>query len=139
MGDEITDTLMEGAKWLAVGGASYLLCFSALGLASKLLKKDEIKDEKHLREMLKEEAPKLGLNPDNIRARFGQTTFTDSAEGSSFSDGSHEIILNYKGRNRSSLQHELYHIYKKDSGIGFGYFFVQEPRAVMYEVFGIKL
>jgi hypothetical protein len=102
--------------------------------------KNTIENEKELEAMLKEEVSKLELNDKKISAKFGNP-LGGIAHAAKLQDGSYEVILGIA--KRTTLQHELYHIYRGDlecsSYTKLKYLFLHEPRALFYEFLGIKL
>ena len=100
---------------------------------------EKIKDDEQLKILLNGEASKLGLDVKKISIRFGQ------AEGNvghsrKYSNGTYEIVLDDLGRNRETLRHELYHIYRDNfESNNLTYFLIEEPGAMIYESLGIKI
>ena len=146
MTNNILEIISEGAKWLTIGGGTYLGAMGITSFASGLLSK-KIRNKKELGIILEEEASKLGLNNKNISARFGLAE-GHVGEANKLGNKNYEIVLDSFGQDKSCLKHELYHIYRGDcEGAKYNknlksfikYLFLEEPRAVLYESFGIKL
>lgn len=85
---------------------------------------------------IKEEAAKIGLDASNIDViyDYGRLPYVTKKEN--------RILMNLSTENlrsRAIIRHELAHA-KNDnlSGRSLHYFFVDEPRAALYETFGIK-
>jgi regulator of replication initiation timing len=119
-------------------GLTFYLLRLGLGGASILLS-EKIKDEKQLENILIEESSKLNLNNKKISARFGKASL-GTGSSTKLPDGHYKIILDDLGRNRATLKHELYHIYKNQFNHNFfEYFFIDEVQATLYESLNIKL
>ena len=107
---------------------------------------------------IREEALKLGLNYEKIHwvgnpLIPNRDGWYDILAGSFKFDkfkfiDEYGIILNgFGSRNRTTIRHELYHIYRGDCDRPAGfrkehplrYLFVAEPRAMIYEYFGLRL
>ena len=123
----------------------YVLSTEGISTTSMLLS-EPVRTRSHLESVLNEEIKKLGITNKRISAGFGKTSY-GFAEVKKLSDGSYEIVSE-NGKNRSAIRHELYHIvrgyldYNEVSNpysSFFKYHFVEEPQAVIYQAFGIKL
>jgi hypothetical protein len=141
---DILNQVGEGLKWLVIGGGCamgyyYTLCgLQFLNAISPFNVK--IKSQEHLEGVIKEEAPKIGLDSSKIYAKYnrmGDTSVEKRGEG-------HILFMDEGiGCTRGSVKHELWHIKKgdcerkKDKGVH--YYLVREPRAVLYQVFGWKI
>lgn len=101
---------------------------------------EQIKDLEELEFVIKEEAKKLGIENKTIKGSINDEHFSFCVK---YQNGSYEIILGSNGKTKANVKHELYHIYRGDlEKNGFNllkYFFKEEPRAVLYQIFGIKL
>lgn len=128
-----------------------LLYFSAVALpisVEQLIINESfpLKTEQELQYALAEEAKELGIADKKIAARFDDTNSL-AAYSRKLTDGSYEIILGTI-QSRPVLRHELYHIadghhedVQSKEGIekALMYFFVYEPQAAVYELWGWKL
>ena len=95
---------------------------------------ERIRDEKHLSEMCLEESRRLGLR-ELILTRFTE----DDSQVSLTKSGLCRVHINYGQAHRSVLRHELKHVKNRAFGSEFKYFFEEEPRAILYETFGLDL
>lgn len=138
--------VLKCAKWLVSGMVAYTfmhtaaMCSIKASSETKFTKRIETKKE--LAQVVKEEAEKLGLNPSNITAELGNYTSYAQKTGSEY----YYINIHYPTHAyRPIVKHELYHIHKGDCEDGlYGlrfleYFFIEEPRANLYEAFDIRL
>jgi len=97
-----------------------------------------------LEALLPGECQKLGLNPDNYKIVVEDNYIVDGK--CTLDDGKWKIHLNRRCLRASKLRHELYHtkadVNHLDSegreSLGY-YLFIAEPRAILYEAFGIEL
>ena len=127
-----------------VGGLS-LYFFTLLGIqeaANLSLFQEKIKSRAELEMIGKEEAGKLGLEKYAIEYIYddketSMRKYTD--------EGKYKLGMTKFMATRKNVKHELYHLLKdvegeKNAKPNFPrYFFVQEPRATLYGIFGIKL
>jgi hypothetical protein len=100
---------------------------------------ERIKSQEDLNRITEEETRKLGIKR-SIRANFHESDRMDAIQ---YSDGTCEINIGGCTSTRSSVRHELYHIYRGHlDGSKFmdkDYFLRREPQAIIYEVFRIKI
>ena len=105
-----------------------------------------LKTPQELQYALDEEAKELGIADKKIVARFDDAN-SFAAYSRKLPDGSYKIILGTI-RSRPVLRHELYHIadghhedVQSKEGLekAVGYFFVYEPQAAAYELWGWRL
>ena len=126
-------------KTASIGWIIFCIIFVIMSSYSLLASSEKIKDENQLKILLNEEASKLGLDTKKISIRFGQAE-GDVGDSRKYSNGTYEIVLDNTGRNRETLRHELYHIYRDNFESGnLSYWFVEEPGAMIYESLGIKI
>ncbi len=132
---------------------SDILTFGAFfildNLEDFLAKRDNLRFDKEIIDAINEEAKKLGLNSNKIHWAtmkpypYGQAA---SAKIPNEKDEYYVILDGFGSRNRSTIKHELYHIYRGDFEDNysmkknfFWYLFISEPRAVIYEKTGLKI
>ena len=101
----------------------------------------KIKTQKELERVLKEERLELKLTTQNIIIRFGDSPW--DAQVQRIAENTYEIILD-ESRDRPTIRHELYHIYKGHSdkdiqAISKWEDFTKEFKANAYGMFKIKL
>ncbi|MBI2146785.1 hypothetical protein HYU22_05600 [Candidatus Woesearchaeota archaeon] len=138
---EPVEYIMEGMKWVAVGGVSYI---GALWLIDGIHDfGPRVRSQEELEKMVEEEAPKLGLNHLKIDAKYDGETVGARKNGERYDlhlVGDGDKI--HSSSTRATVRHELYHLLK-DSDKGklnpLYYFFVAEPRALLYGAFKIKM
>jgi len=126
-------------KYLAIGGA-YFVTLIGLNTLS-IFFSEKIKNQEELDKIIIEESKKLRLNKKAIGI------YLPKFEAECKKIGNHYIVkLGGKMANRGCVKHELYHIFrghlenqstKKVENLK--YFFKQEPQAIAYDVFGLKL
>lgn len=141
MDKSVLEFVGEGIKWLSFIGTGYfglLYGLQTLDAISPFNKK--IKSKEHLERVVRERAPKLGLNPLNIDVKYswmGETYADKRGERNILSLG-HGL-----GCKINSVDHELCHIANRDCDRekekDLYYYFVSEPRAVLYQVLGLKV
>lgn len=136
---EILDYALSTLKWTGIGVGAYLaLPILAQATIGSTLFQKRIKSHKELEQILSEEAPKLGLNPDNIETVYG----AECSSAARIDDGFVLAVSTGFGATRSTVRHELYHIYrdlrKGSHHNRIRYLFIEEPRATLYEFTGIK-
>lgn len=138
-------------RGILIGVPAFLsFCLIKFGLItySKLVSQT-ITNQTELEEILKEEESKLGIIDKRISAKFGKAN-GGNGHCNKLPDGSYNITLqDGKEGNRSTLRHELYHIYdghledKKSISNellkDLKYFFVYEPQAVLYQSLDVRL
>jgi hypothetical protein len=152
MVNDLIESALEGMKLVAVAGVGsflvgmgYLVTLEGASLMHGIGRK--IKSQEELEKVVDEEAPKLGLDPTKISAKYGA-----EFDGARINDqGGYDLCL---GENwfstRATVRHELRHI-QKDCGNEeapflfngnlmplMHYFFVAEPRASLYGLLKIK-
>ncbi|MBU0893961.1 MAG: hypothetical protein KKF48_01745 [Nanoarchaeota archaeon] len=133
---ELGKKVMEISLISTLGLASAILCRTLQSLNEFSL--NRINSEKELQMILKERAEKIGLDYSKIsisfRKRYGSTT-RNVPNG-------YYIEIN-RGCPVKDLDHELYHIFKKDPDKKqkslLNYLLIEEPRATLYETFGVKI
>ena len=139
---EVFNYVKTGLGWLAVGGGSYFVALLGTHLASNLLNK-KIQSQEELEQIVLEEAKKLGIEGIRIDAHI-----KEELEGELRKIGENHYRISIGGfcRNPSLVRHELYHLRRHLKGLdneGFEnklkYWFNEEPRAVLYEAFRLKL
>jgi len=135
---EIFEYATEGLKWLVLGGGSYVALMLGSEFLSTTLFHKKIQSQKELDTIVEEEAHKLGLDPAIIDAEYNGMT-----DGVIKICGRYELDLQREFyKTRSTVRHELYHIYRGDCEQELNalrYIFIQEPRAKIYELTGLKL
>ena len=126
---------------------SYAIEDGLFNLIEKIERKRyKIKFNQELVEVINEEAIKLGLDTNKIKFATA-LPYRHDIVSSGKSEDFYYIILDTDGsRNRGTIRHELYHIYRGDCDKGvsiktspFYYLFIAEPRAMIYEYFKIKI
>jgi len=141
---ELSDYLIEGIKWLSIGGISTYVGVMLTEPISYLFS-ERIKSQEDLDRISKEEAEKLGLKKtfkSNLHENFrGSTRKLD--------DGTYEINIGGYAARRSVVRHELYHVHKGHPDFMrsqenrflrvLDYYFRQEPQAILYEIFRLRL
>ena len=141
---DIFEYANEGMKWLAIGGGTYITYLATLlGLTVvSATFSQKIRTQKELVSIVDEEAKRLGIDKSII------STLHDKLEWCSGKryDGSYGLHIGGFLAKRSVVRHELYHIFKGDCDEdhngdynGLRYQFIKEPRAILYETFGIRL
>jgi len=143
--NEIFNYMKTGATWLAGGGLVYFTSIVGLGVASMC--SERIKSNEQLERVIKEESEKLNLK--NVIGIFNKNNPEISAREYTKNICGIRIGGNYA--TRCDVKHELYHIYKhrpfqektnkkKEQILNWmKYWFLEEPQAMVYEVFEIKL
>jgi hypothetical protein len=101
----------------------------------------EIKTKKELEKVLEEERKKLGLTTQEISIKFGESFY--DAQVQRIGDNRYEITLD-ELRDRQTVRHELYHIYKGHAdadikGISTWENLTKEIKCDFYGFFGVKL
>jgi hypothetical protein len=136
---------LDGKAKAVVGFVSglSLYMFTLLGvqgLTNLSLFHEKIKSQKELEIVVKEEAEKLGLGNYKIKI-----IYDDKETSMRKKEGKYELGVTKTLATRKNVKHELYHLLKdvdgeKNSHPDFvRYFFIQEPRATLYGIFGIKI
>lgn len=144
---ELFDYTIDGVKWLAAGGATYIVTLIGLCAAPRLFS-ERIKSQDDLDKIVKEETERLGMTK-RILARFHNTWREDTAKYSM--EGrllDYMINIGGFGARRTMVRHELYHIHKghfehplRRRGPvlrELHYLFIAEPQAIAYQ-FKLKL
>jgi len=88
--------------------------------------------------IVEEEAKKLGLDPSKIDAKYNGEVNGSRKNGERYDIHLKRDFLS----TRPTVKHELYHIYRGDCDekcSKWKYLFVNEPRAITYELTGLKL
>jgi hypothetical protein len=140
---DILNYIGEGGKWLVIGGAGvmgyYYTLWGLQFLSAISPFNEKIKSKEHLERVVGEEAKKLGLDSSKIDVKYsylGDTYCDKKKEG-------HVLVID-SGLNctRGSVKHELCHINNRDcerkKEKDLYYYLVAEPRAILYEVFGLR-
>ncbi len=133
--NEILEYALEGAKWLGVGGGVYLTALLGHSIYEGGLFHEKIRSWNQIRKTINEEAIKLDLNPSNIDIEDRRLTGARKSED--------KMYIGFRcegGITLPEIRHELYHLKtgKENYGI-IKYLFVEEPRAQLYSIYGIKL
>jgi hypothetical protein len=141
---DVLNSIGEGFKWVVYGGAGVLGYYYSLCLLQMLNGfspfNEKIKSQEHMEKVVEEEAGRLGLDSSRIRCKLNSVGDTSVDRR----DYGHILFLDDGfGCTRGSVKHELYHIKKGDCNRkkdkSLHYYLVAEPRATMYQVFGLKL
>jgi hypothetical protein len=142
---DILHYIGEGGKWITIVGAGVMGYYCTLWglqfLSAISPFNEKIKSKEQLEKVAGEEAGRLGLDSSKIDAEYSHLgeTYADNKKG-----GGHKLVID-SGLNctRGSVKHELCHIAngdcerKKERGLH--YYLVREPRAILYEVFGLRI
>ena len=134
---EIINTGKQVTEWVLLGGASYILADLFIASIGLTLKRKKINSKQEATALLEERAKKLSLNPSLIRIKLRKKERGDANRRF----GGYDIEIG-EGESVFTLDHELYHIYRGDTEKDrtfFRYHFVQEPRADLYALTGIRL
>ena len=146
MTNDILETIGEGAKWLAIGGGSYIGALMVFPLITDLFS-DKIKTQEQLEKILKEEKIKLRIN-EEVRGHLSDRLdgHVHYAKNDLMWGTPHIICVGGSRATRACVKHELYHIKKQHWNKpqnyllnGLDSWFRREPQAVAYEIFGLKL
>lgn len=138
--NKIFEYVIEGMKWLTVGGVLTYIGIMLSNPVSLLLSK-RIRDQQELDTVIEQESSKLGL--EGIKG-----ILCDEVEGLAYkdSDGTPIIEIGGVSANRGRVRHELYHHYKGDCETlannwlnEIKYWLVKEPRACLYQSIRIKI
>ena len=142
--NELFEYVVEGMKWLAVGGGTYIITLAGLNGIPRLFS-ERIHNQEDLDRITTEEAEKLGMTRD-ITPKFHEDW---EERVTKLDDGTYEVHLGGFGARRTSVRHELYHIHKEHHEHPWrnsnslirtlNYLLREEPQAIAYEVFGLKL
>lgn len=129
----------EIMDYASIGMQNLLLFGGALALAHKF--SGGVNSQEDLDRIISEEAAILGVDSSKIvgtyNARFTQV----------WKDGDKyrlEVSKDFINSNRAGVRHELYHIHKGDVDSEkrfprLDYFLIQEPRALLYGAFKLRL
>ena len=138
---DIFEYANEGMKWLVLGGGTYMVSLATLigstGVCATFSQK--IKTQEELVSIVNEEAKRLGVDKSIV------STLHDELEACSGKREDDSLYVLHVGgflAKRNVVRHELYHIYKGDCDKKYNllrYLFIEEPRAILYDTFGIKL
>jgi hypothetical protein len=142
---ETLNSIVKGVEFVVAGGvcglAGYFTLLEGLQFIDAISPfNKKVKSQAQLEKVVRERAQKLGLNPNNIDVKY-------SWIGETYADkrGERDILSlgNGLGCKINSVDHELCHIKNRDcdreESKDWYYYFVAEPRAVLYEVFGLKV
>jgi hypothetical protein len=143
---ETLNSIVHGAGWVAAGSVGgYALFLYGLPLLSDISPfNKKIKSQRQLEEVVRKRAPNAGLDSSKIDSKYVHLLDTYSGN-SSDNNGGNDIISfsDDKGCTVNNVDHELCHIKNRDcdrkTDRDLYYFFVSEPRAILYEVFGLKV
>ena len=140
---EVMGYALHGAIWCAVGGISYISALVGLQTLPRYLT-ERIETQDDLERMVFEESQELKLDVPIVPVLKNY-----HIEEVLVDDDGFDLKLGGFGAYRSVVRHELYHIYKQHhehpwrQGNNFqftlNYLFREEPQAVAYQVFGIRL
>ncbi len=137
-------SLKTGIKILRnclVGVGIYSLALAgSQGIHQELSPK--IENQVSLKKILEKERKQAGIKEDEIIHVTISKNEKESSYSIKISEKEYEIFLFNYGRNLGVLRHELYHIADGhcDKPYNFlKYFFIQEPKATIYQITGLKL
>ena len=135
--NEVFEYLTRGIELLAIGSLIYT--GGLLGLAIAHVFSQRINSQDELEERVTEEALKLGLDPLSIKAKYNGVVNGVRKNGEYYD--LHLTGDNLLCTNRAGVRHELYHVHRGDMEHSsfFRYFFLEEPRALLYGSLKIKL
>ena len=132
---EILEYVSEGSALLFIYGFSTYATIILLPLISSLFSR-KINSQNELDKIIEEESQKLKLK--GVKGILQETT-------KSFCCMKNEtpiIVVGGLGATRGAVKHELYHIFKGDLNKKYSevrYWLLEEPRACLYDSFGIKI
>ena len=145
-----------GTGALLIAEAMPILLQAGLAEIARLRYPEKINSQEDLDRIVKEEARKLGIKK-QFKAIYENDAITTSdifgvygGVAQRISDGTYEIRIGGYGRNRATVRHELYHIYrghcddciKKSKNPLLNHIdrnFRREIQACVYQAFGLKL
>ncbi len=134
--NKIFEYVTEGMKLAAIGGGSYVGALLGINLIHGFSQR--IRSQEELEMVVDEEATKLGLDPSKIDA-----TYNGKTDGARKNRGRYDLhLIGDWLSTRAAVRHELYHILKdcdKGKPTLISYLFLEEPRALMYGSFKLKL
>ena len=135
---DLMQYLIDGGTLILQGGGLYFGTLILLNGGSKLFS-EKITEQEQLDDIIQEEADRLGMT----KPVKGKLWYDESiAEASATNGDNYRIDLGGMHACRASVRHELYHLYKGDcdkQATEIQYFFLHEPRAILYEVFRLRL
>ena len=139
MEKDLLNYVSDGMFMLVEFGAVYI---GATGLISGLntIFSEKIKSQEDLERIVSEEKAKLGIDKP-IKSTFFKNKFRLPRARKGENDG-YEIEIGGFFSDRSTVRHELYHLFRHVENGRKGklyYHLVEEPQAVAYEAFGLKL
>jgi len=142
--NEIFEYVTEGMKWLLIGGGTYITTLVGLNGIPRLFS-EKIHSQEDLDRIIAEETEKLGMTI-TVISKFHEDW---EARATKLDNGTYEVHLGGFSARRSSVRHELYHIHKEhhehpwrnSNGLirTLNYLLREEPQAIAYEVFRLKL
>jgi hypothetical protein len=135
--DEFVGYVIEGVKWLAIGGGSHLGLLLGCQICDLSLFHKKIKSQEELEKVVAEEAIKLGLDHSKIDAKLYDGKITGARKNGDECN----LRIAREDSTRNVVRHELYHLLKdcdRRNPTFCYYWFVAEPRATLYGTFGIK-
>ncbi len=141
-----TRTIKERIKYIArntflIAFLSYIGFFGVSSCVSEY-KYPVLEDESKIEKIIKREVKKLNLeNKKIVFDIVDYRVFLVPAETKIFADGSYLVELRKGLISEGNIKHELYHIYKGDKGglLSLKFWLIEEPRAILYEAYDIKL
>mgnify|MGYP003972140593 CR=1 FL=1 len=130
---------------IGVGMISYISTLFSLSFPSYFTQK--IRSQNELENVVNEEALLLGLDPKKIKCNYNEFTlfnFNNGCENFVQQKKNHyqlQVSKSFLDSNRATVRHELYHIKKGDlkNNSMLKYYFINEPRAILYGSFKIQL
>ena len=102
----------------------------------------KINNQINLKKILEKEKKQAGIKEDKIIYVTISKNEKEVSQAIKISEKEYEIFLFNDGRNLGTLRHELYHIADGHCDKPYNslkYFFIQEPKATIYQLTGIKL
>jgi hypothetical protein len=134
--------IKKGVKrTLLAGTIAYSTLFATDILSNYAL--EEIKSQRELEEIVHKEATTLGMDPEIIKCELLNELAGESIYGGDLKN--QYIYIGGLLANRKIVRHELYHIYDKHcdhdtkTKAELNYWFIEEPKAIIYSLTGLKL
>ncbi len=141
---EILNQTAQGILILGAGASAYVLSLCSLSALSQFFSR-KIRNQEELNFAIREESKKLGLTKKVIGKFYNE--FRDSA--GKINHHFYRIDVGGSLASKSSVRHELYHIYRGHCEPEFqiknkildslNYYLKEEPQVIAYELFRIKL
>ena len=131
--------LKEIMDYAEIGMRNFLLFEAGVILAHKL--SGGIKSQEDLDRMILEETQVLGMDASEIVGNYPARVTQVWKDGDKYRL---DISTDFISSNRAGVRHELYHVFKGDvdrytNFPCLDYFLKQEPRAILYGAFKLKL